>query len=184
VVAKRRPGLMAVHAALREGRLEKRYLALVRGRWSGGSRRIEDPLRRNHLSSGERVVRVHPEGKASATVLRPLSVGPVASLLEARPLTGRTHQIRVHAAAAGHPIAGDPKYGDRGFDRRLRELGLRRLFLHASGLRLPAAGPDGASRWIRAPLPEPLRRVLEALGLDFDDAAGPVAPRADLEPTC
>ena len=88
---------------------------------------------------------------------------PPATLLEARPLTGRTHQIRVHARHAGHPLAGDDRYGDRAFNRELRSLGLRRTFLHAHSLGFPHPVQD---RWVQveAPLPPELARVLDRLG--------------------
>jgi 23S rRNA pseudouridine955/2504/2580 synthase len=76
-------------------------------------------------------------------------------------VTGRTHQIRVHAQASGHPVAGDEKYGEREFNRRMREFGLRRLFLHASSVALTL--PDGQALSVNAPLDDALARVLESL---------------------
>jgi len=165
LVARRRPALRDLHAQLREGRIKKRYLALVRGTWSEQEQVVEAPLRRSIGAGGERVVRTDPEGKVARTRFRVLAGSEAATLVEAKPTSGRTHQIRVHALAAGHPLAGDPKYGDRAFNRRLRESGLRRLFLHASALRF--RDPDsGVMITVSAPLPAELGAVLAALGLN------------------
>lgn len=164
MVAKRRPVLTALHAALRDGRVKKRYRVLVRGRWQGGARDVDAGLTRNVLRSGERVVRIDDAGKAGRTRFIPRGAGEAASYLEAVPFTGRTHQIRVHAVAAGHPVAGDTKYGDRDFNRVMRDRGLRRLFLHAASLELENPG-DGERLAVEAPLPRELGTLLETLGL-------------------
>jgi len=164
IIAKKRSVLRALHEGLRQHRLDKRYLLLVGGQWRGGARRVEMELRKNTLRSGERMVRQDPAGKPSVTRLRPLAVTPTASLLEARTITGRTHQIRVHAAALGHPVAGDDKYGDREFNRKMRRLGLGRLFLHAASLQFQFEGPLDPLR-VTAPLPRELMRVLEGVGI-------------------
>jgi 23S rRNA pseudouridine955/2504/2580 synthase len=165
MVAKCRPVLTALHAAFRRAQVGKRYLVLVQGPWSGGAREVEAGLRRNVLRSGERLVRVDAAGKIGHTRFVPRRSGEMASLVEALPSTGRTHQIRVHAASIGHPVAGDAKYGEREFNRRLREHGLRRLFLHAASLAF-ANPTDGTPLTIEAPLPAVLVRVLASLGLD------------------
>jgi 23S rRNA pseudouridine955/2504/2580 synthase len=131
VIAKRRPFLLAFQQLLRSDGSNKRYLALVKGHWQGRGGPITAPLRKNILQSGERMVRVAEDGKAATTLFRPRERFSIASLVEATLVTGRTHQVRVHAQYAGHPIAGDEKYGDDGFNRELHQLGLRRLFLHA-----------------------------------------------------
>ncbi len=162
VVAKRRSVLREFHGLLRGDGMHKRYLALVKGRWQGGARRVDVPLRKNTLRSGERVVVVDAEeGKASLSVFRPLTVFADASLMEVELMTGRTHQIRVHAAHLGHPIAGDDKYGDALFDRQMRGLGLRRLFLHARSLRFQLEGQ--AATTVEAPLGVELEAVLARL---------------------
>ncbi len=140
LLAKRRPALRELHAALREGRMEKRYLALVSGQWPQERREVALPLERNILRSGERMVRTDDAGKASLTRFSVQRSGVRASLVEAEPVTGRTHQIRVHAAAMGHPILGDDKYGDREHNAWARALGLKRLFLHAHSLALDWGG--------------------------------------------
>ena len=111
------------------------------------------------------MMRVDSSGQESSTAFTPLSPGEAASLMEAHPHTGRTHQIRVHAAALGLPVAGDDRYGDRDFNADMKSRhGLSRLFLHASSLRFvhPA---DGRLLTVRAPLPADLEAVLRSLGL-------------------
>lgn len=153
MIAKRRSMLRHLHAALRgdddgDG-VTKRYIALVRGRWPATVKRVHAPLQKNNLRSGERMVEVNAEGKESLTEFSVLQrFGDMATLVEARPITGRTHQIRVHAKHAGHPIAGDPKYGDDDFSQRIRELGGKRLFLHAASL--SAQLPDGTVLEVQA----------------------------------
>lgn len=165
LIAKRRPVLTALHAAFRHGKVKKRYLVLVKGRWQGGARAVETGLRRNALRSGERLVRVDASGKLGRTRFVPRTAGKTASLLEALPFTGRTHQIRVHAASAGHPVAGDSKYGEREFNQQMRAHGLRRLFLHAASLSFENPD-DGAPLNAEAPLPAELLAVLTSLELD------------------
>ena len=163
IVAKRRRPLLDLHRAFREGRVEKRYLVLVKGRFDR-ARRIDSPLAKGVLRSGERFVSVSVQGQASRTDFVPLTWSSRSSFLEARPRTGRTHQIRVHAADAGHPVGGDPRYGDREYNRSLERCGLRRMFLHAHSLRIREA-TSGRHLSFEAPLPGELRRVLDALGL-------------------
>ncbi|HOB60705.1 MAG TPA: RluA family pseudouridine synthase [Candidatus Competibacteraceae bacterium] len=153
--------LRSIQEAFKTGRVEKRYLALVRGYWNHGPREVNQPLRRNVLRGGERMVEVLDDGKPAQTHFRPVSLHPLASLLEARIATGRTHQIRVHAAHVGHPLAGDDKYGDADFNRTMTtECGLRRLFLHAHSLNLPLGGREIA---VSAPLDAGLKAVLDCL---------------------
>ncbi|HET7922242.1 MAG TPA: 23S rRNA pseudouridine(955/2504/2580) synthase RluC [Gammaproteobacteria bacterium] len=162
VIARKRSALRALHAAIREGRMEKRYLALLTGRWQGGERTVDVALEKNQLQGGERMVRVAADGKAAQSRFRPVSRFADATLVEVTIPTGRTHQIRVHAAHIGHPVAGDEKYGDREANKRFRSLGLKRMFLHAHSLGFthPVTGePVVAS----APLDENLRAVLDRL---------------------
>lgn len=161
LIAKRRSMLRTLHTLLREGRVEKRYLALVKGRWDLGEVRLDDRLLKS-VRGGERVVTVDAGGKLAASVFRPVEIGSAASLLEVRIMTGRTHQIRVQAAETGHPLAGDERYGDREYNRKLKALGLGRLFLHAAsvGWEDPASGEW---RVYSTPLPEDLREVLSRL---------------------
>jgi 23S rRNA pseudouridine955/2504/2580 synthase len=163
LIAKRRSELRTLHELLRSGAVEKRYLLLARGNWSEGRTEITAPLSKNLLQGGERVVRVDPvQGKEARTLFRFLEKYPGACLMEADLKTGRTHQIRVHAAHAGHPLAGDEKYGDAEFNRRLRALGLKRLFLHAHYV---AFRDNERNREIEvsAPLAADLRQIIQQL---------------------
>lgn len=127
MIAKKRSILKALHAALREGTIKKTYLARVMGHWPKSLQKIDLPLKKHSLPSGERVVKVDPEGKEALTYIKPISYSPDTTLLEINLKTGRTHQIRVHTAANKHPILGDEKYGKRGKD-------FSRMALHASEL--------------------------------------------------
>jgi 23S rRNA pseudouridine955/2504/2580 synthase len=162
VLAKRRSALRVLHQLLREGQVDKRYLTLVKGRWPEGETKIDAPLV-THRVGGEARVKVDESGKDARSTFRLLErYGKTASLLEVSIETGRTHQIRVHALHAGHPVAGDERYGDRDFDDYLRSFRLKRMFLHAHSLSFdwPETGePFSAS----APLPDDLKAVLTAL---------------------
>ena len=161
LVAKRRSVLSSLHEALRTERVRKRYLALTRGNFGPRRRRSEAPLLREQRRTGERIVRVHSEGKPSVTDFVPVQVGDVASLVTAQPRTGRTHQIRVHAADLRIPLAGDEKYGDDAFNRLMRSYGLKRLFLHAASI---AIRIERKRMEFEAPLAPELAAVLERLG--------------------
>ena len=166
LIAKKRSALRTVHELLRNNQIDKRYLALLKGEWTGGERNIEAPLRKNTLKSGERIVRVANDGKSALSRFRPLLVRAEASLVEVKLETGRTHQIRVHAAFAGHPIAGDEKYGDVQFNTAMKQYGLRRLFLHARSLQFEM--PDDGQRInVQAPLSDELKTVLRNLDMRF-----------------
>jgi 23S rRNA pseudouridine955/2504/2580 synthase len=162
LLARRRSFLRAFHEQQRAGRVRKIYLALLAGRWAGGTRTVDAPLRKSQLRGGERMVSVAADGKPAQSVFTPLSRYPDATLVEVELLTGRTHQIRVHAAHIGHPLAGDPKYGDRAFNRRMREFGLRRMFLHAHRLSFTDPGTDTVID-VTAPLDPALQTVLDRL---------------------
>ncbi|MCJ8167751.1 23S rRNA pseudouridine(955/2504/2580) synthase RluC [Atopomonas sediminilitoris] len=162
MLAKKRSMLRHLHAALRGDGVDKRYWALVRGHWPTGTRKVHAPLLKNTLRSGERMVDVNPEGKEALTLFKVLRrFGRYATLVEASPVTGRTHQIRVHAKHAGHSIAGDAKYGDEGFDKEIRDLGGKRLFLHAVSLNLTL--PDGTPLSLNAPVDETWEQVMGQL---------------------
>ncbi|GAC1031249.1 23S rRNA pseudouridine(955/2504/2580) synthase RluC [Pseudomonas sp. No.21] len=163
MIAKKRSMLRHLHEALRGDGVDKRYMALVRGSWPTSKKKVSAPLLKNNLRSGERMVEVNDEGKEALTEFRVLRrFGEFATLVEASPITGRTHQIRVHTRHAGHAIAGDPKYGDEDFSREIRELGGKRLFLHAYALSLVL--PDGAPLQVEAPVDEMWEKTLERLG--------------------
>jgi 23S rRNA pseudouridine955/2504/2580 synthase len=162
LIAKKRSALKHLHEQLRLKTMRKQYSALVRGQWQAHVRAVNAPLLKNVLQSGERIVRVNPEGKPSETRFHILKRYAEATLIEASPITGRTHQIRVHTAHAGHPIACDDKYGESGFDSRMRALGLQRLFLHAS--RLTFQHPvDQRELTMEAPLDPHLQALLDKL---------------------
>jgi 23S rRNA pseudouridine955/2504/2580 synthase len=161
LVAKRRAVLRDLHAQLRERQMQKRYLALVAGRWPFGVKTIDLPLKTNLQQGGERVVRVHSEGQQAVTTFKPIEqFGKIATLLDIDLGTGRTHQIRVHAAHAGYPVAGDEKYGDREKDAKLKEYGLSRMFLHAASLTFRRGAE---SFTVEAPLPRELQAVIDEL---------------------
>lgn len=160
ILAKRRSALRALHEQMRADALDKRYFALIKGRFTNELQRVSAPLRKNLLKGGERIVEVAADGKAARTDFRALELYPGSSLVEADLRTGRTHQIRVHAAHIGHPLAGDEKYGDSAFNRQLRERGLRRLFLHAHFLAFDHP-VSGERIQVSSPLPSELRNLLE-----------------------
>ncbi|CAB0149899.1 Ribosomal large subunit pseudouridine synthase C [Pseudidiomarina piscicola] len=162
LISKRRSALRSLHQQLREKTMNKQYLALVRGHWQPHVKFIAAPLLKNTLKSGERVVRVDAAGKPSETRFRVKQAFSDCTLVEASPITGRTHQIRVHALHAGHPIACDPKYGDQVFDSQLQQQGLNRLFLHAH--RLSFEHPQtGKTVTVEAPLDDRLTATLKNL---------------------
>lgn len=132
LIAKKRSVLVKLHELLLRKKVNKRYLALLQGKWRGEIKKVKQPLEKNHLASGERVVVVSEEGKPSETHFRPLKKFADMTLVEATPITGRTHQIRVHAKYLGHPVAGDEKYGDKEFNQWVKKQGVKRLFLHSA----------------------------------------------------
>jgi 23S rRNA pseudouridine955/2504/2580 synthase len=159
LVAKRRSALRTLHGLLREGKVEKRYLTLVQGRWREQVVGVSAPLE-TRRGAGESRVRVASGGKAARSSFRLLeAIGRTASLLEVSIATGRTHQIRVHAAHLGHPVAGDERYGDPEFNDAMRRYGLRRMFLHSHTVAFvwPESGEEFS---ISVPLPQELEAVL------------------------
>ena len=162
MVAKKRSMLRYLQDLLRqEGGIDKTYYALVKGSWSKRRSVVEAPLRKNELQSGERVVKVTFDGKPSKTVFSIEKHYEDVTLVRAKPITGRTHQIRVHALHVGHPLVGDDKYGDKELNKSMRSVGIKRLFLHACSLKIPL--PDGKSLTVEAPLPEDLSVGLNKL---------------------
>lgn len=172
MLAKKRSVLRELHGMFREREMDKEYLALVHGRWTLGPKHITLSLVTHQRQGGERVVRVDAEGQAASSKFRPARFfGKLATLMEVSIGTGRTHQIRVHAQAAGHPIAGDDKYGDRDKDGVLKAYGLKRMFLHAH--KLSFVRPGGSEPFsVTAPLDDELARVLERLETVTGRAAG------------
>jgi 23S rRNA pseudouridine955/2504/2580 synthase len=163
LIAKRAAALRELHALLRDGEVQKSYLVLVAGRWQLGHKNIDAPLRTDLRVGGERTVKVDAQGKEALTEFKLIQhYGARASLLEAILHTGRTHQIRVHAAYCDHPVAGDEKYGDATFNEMLQPLGLKRMFLHAHSVSFPWSRGNGELSF-SAPLPSALSAVLDAL---------------------
>jgi len=163
MIAKKRSALRSLHEQLRSKTVHKNYYALVRGKWSNRVKFVDQPLIKNVLQSGERMVFVSRDGKPSKTLYEILEEFDSATLVQASPMTGRTHQIRVHCAFATHPIAGDQKYGDGEFDRKITELaGLKRMFLHAFSITFndPKTGKEIT---VTAPLAPELQDVLVRL---------------------
>jgi 23S rRNA pseudouridine955/2504/2580 synthase len=161
IVAKKRSALVELHRMLRGGELEKLYLAVTKGRWEGVGRELRESLHKYVDAKGERRVAVHENGMVAITQVRRLEASKDFSLLEVRLMTGRTHQIRVHLAHAGHPVLGDDKYGDFELNRRLAKTGVRRLFLHAS--RLAFSHPLTKEKLeLRSPLPADMKAFVDA----------------------
>jgi 23S rRNA pseudouridine955/2504/2580 synthase len=161
LIARKPAVLRELHRLLRGDGVDKRYLALVAGNWPRNRRRVEAPLRKNLLQSGERMVRVAADGKAAVTEFSVVERLQGATLLEARPITGRTHQIRVHAQHMGFPLVGDSKYHNDASEALARRVGLRRLFLHASSVAFELPGEGVVS--VHAPLDPDLENTLEKL---------------------
>ncbi len=152
--------------SLKNSRLDKRYLCLVKGEWRGGQRRVTKALNTNAKRHGERFVVVDSQGSYASSIMQPKAVSEIASVLEVKLLTGRTHQVRVHAQSENHPIAGDQRYGDKEFNKRMKSSGLSRLFLHAA--RLTFFHPTTEkSITVEAPLPSELLSVLDNLALSL-----------------
>jgi 23S rRNA pseudouridine955/2504/2580 synthase len=168
MIAKKRSSLRYIQQELREGRIQKIYRALVDGRWPNRRKTVSTPLVKNKLSSGERVVRVaNPDtegAKACRTEYRIIERYKGCTFLEASPITGRTHQIRVHCQSVGCSIIGDDKYCDEGVSKQYRKLGLKRLFLHAFQLKFRLS--DNTPVSIEAPLGDDLLPVFANLEQD------------------
>ncbi|UJX24233.1 23S rRNA pseudouridine(955/2504/2580) synthase RluC [Pseudoalteromonas sp. CF6-2] len=167
LISKRRSVLTDLHRQLREKTMEKNYWALVDGQWDAKTKNVTEGLRKNTLKSGERVVRVdNTEGKPSHTRFRVLERYAECSLVQASPVTGRTHQIRVHTQCKGHPIACDDKYGVAEFDQYVNKLtGLNRLFLHAHDLRFMHPKNE-TTMHVEAPLDKALSNCIKKLRAD------------------
>ncbi|MCM5703219.1 RluA family pseudouridine synthase [Larsenimonas salina] len=160
LLAKSREALLSLNEAMKQKQMDKRYMALVEGRWPARRDWVSAPLDRFDAGNGERRVRVDKEGKRSRTRIAVLETFPEMTLIEAEPVTGRTHQIRVHAQHVGHPLLGDSKYGSRNGETLARSVGLQRLFLHAHTLGFPDP-KTGRTITITASLGADLAKVLE-----------------------
>jgi 23S rRNA pseudouridine955/2504/2580 synthase len=167
LLAKKRSALTNLHEQIREGELDKRYLTLIQGDWQNSRQHVRLPLFKYNTPDGERRVRVQSDGLPSHTVFNLVRRYGSFALLEAELKTGRTHQIRVHLASSGFPIAGDDKYGDFGLNRALQKadgsrIALKRMFLHA--YQITFRHPEtGNAVTLKAPLPPECRQFLDSL---------------------
>jgi 23S rRNA pseudouridine955/2504/2580 synthase len=161
LIAKRRSVLRKLHESFRAGDVHKHYKALLLGSWPGGNRNVTEPLLTTKRRGGERHVRVDSRGKPASTLFIPEEQFASAQLTKVQLGTGRTHQIRVHAAHIGHPVAGDSRYGPEQ-DPVSREFNLRRLFLHADSLVFESPKGDRVIR-VECPLDDALTVVLDKL---------------------
>ena len=170
MVARKRSMLKHLQEALRhKGVIQKRYLALVEGHWPKTLTVVDVPLKRCEYPNGERVVRVSDDGKPSVTHFRVVQYFEGCTLVLAKPLTGRTHQIRVHAQHAGHALVGDEKYAAAELNKTMRPKGFKRLCLHAYSLDVRL--PDETLLHVCAPLPADLQIPLAAMGLEAFDVS-------------
>jgi 23S rRNA pseudouridine955/2504/2580 synthase len=162
LIAKRRSRLRALHEQIRNHELEKTYIALVSGRWPKRKVLVDAPLKKNELKSGERISVVSADGRPASTRFRVLKYLADHTLIEAMPVTGRTHQIRVHVQHSGHPIVGDERYGDDQINKLMRKRGVRRLFLHAIRIKIPGKLADGTDEIeVSAPLDKALQKFID-----------------------
>lgn len=168
ILAKKRRILRELHALLREGQITKIYWAFTKGRWKEKELRVDLPLHKDYRDGGKHVVEVHHQGKSSLTVFHPLKQFKQASLVEVKLFTGRTHQIRVHAAHQGHPIAGDDRYGDDEFNKFTRQKGLKRMFLHAYSIDFTLPSLNHHIR-VEAPLGQDLEEVIQAFQVENEE---------------
>ncbi|MCF7969996.1 MAG: 23S rRNA pseudouridine(955/2504/2580) synthase RluC [Methylococcaceae bacterium] len=160
IIAKKRSALRTLHEYFRGDGVRKSYLALLGGRWDQEKVIVDQPLLKSTNQSIERMVKVSAAGKASKTLFKRLSLFQNATLVEASPFTGRTHQIRVHAAWLGHAIIADDRYGDNEINKSFKNRGYKRLFLHAQKLQF-AHPVSGELLKVVAPLPDDLQTLLD-----------------------
>lgn len=162
LLAKDLPSLRQLHTDMKSGEIDKTYTALLMGQLQRQSLRVDKPLSRTTKRAGERIVGIDAQGKKAVTVFNRKKTFRQATLVEVDLLTGRTHQIRVHSASIGHPVIADEKYGDKDTNQYFRQLGLRRLFLHATALRFRSPA-SGKKLNIKAPLDPQLLSILDSL---------------------
>lgn len=142
ILAKKKRILREVHELLREGKINKIYWALTKGRWKKSETMVDLPLLKDYQDGGKHVVEVHPTGKRAMSEFYIVRTYQDSTLVEVKLLTGRTHQIRVHATYMQHPIAGDDRYGDVKYNQKMKQLGLKRLFLHARSINFTLPATD------------------------------------------
>ena len=160
LIAKKRSALRKLQEFFRNSEVQKTYQALLSGQWGRKKLIVTAPLLKNISKGGERIVVISPSGKAAETLFTRLKTFRNATLVEASPKTGRTHQIRVHAASLGHPIVGDDRYGVDEVNKIFKNKGYKRMFLHAETLKFPHP-VTGITMSISAPLPAHLANLLK-----------------------
>lgn len=160
IIAKKRSALRKLHEIFREDQVHKSYVALLAGRWLQQRLVVKAPLLKHSSASGDQVVKVNANGKSAETLFQRLALFSDTTLVSATPKTGRTHQIRVHAAWLGHPIIADERYGDFELNREFKKRGYKRLFLHAEKLEF-IHPVTGLSVSFHAPLPANLQELLK-----------------------
>lgn len=164
ILAKKKKILRELHELLREGKVTKIYQALTAGQWKRDELKVDVPLHKDYQDGGKHVVVVRRDGKSALTYFKVLEAFPEASLMEVRLMTGRTHQIRVHAAHQGHPLACDDRYGDNDFNKLAKQKGLKRLFLHAHSIEFTLPSLDKTIK-VEAPLDPELLEAIKAFRL-------------------
>lgn len=169
ILAKKKKILRELHELLREGKVTKIYQALTAGQWKRDELKVDVPLHKDYQDGGKHVVVVRRDGKSALTYFKVLEAFPEASLMEVRLMTGRTHQIRVHAAHQGHPLACDDRYGDSDFNKLAKQKGLKRLFLHAHSIEFTLPSLDKTIK-VEAPLDPELLAAIKAFRLSKDKA--------------
>ncbi len=160
LIAKKRTMLKALHELFKGDGVQKSYLALLSGQWQRKKQWVDAPLLKNTRQGGERMVVVSQNGKQSETLFIRLQKYSDCTLVKAEPKTGRTHQIRVHAAWLGHPLVGDDRYGNTEINKQMKKKGYKRLFLHAHQLRFKHP-VSGKMMEFTAPLPAELQALLD-----------------------
>ena len=160
LIAKKRSALRKLQELFRNSQIQKTYQALLSGQWIRKKLLVTAPLLKNTSKGGERVVVISQSGKAAETLFTRLKLFRNATLVEASPKTGRTHQIRVHAASLGHPIVGDERYGVDDVNKVFKNKGYKRMFLHANTLKFQHP-VTGILMNISAPLPSQLENLLK-----------------------
>lgn len=160
LVAKKRTILNKLHDMFRGDGIQKTYLALLAGQWNRKKQWVNVALRKNVSQGGERMVVVSKTGKPSETLFTRLQKFQTCTLVKAQPKTGRTHQIRVHAAWLGYPLVGDDRYGETEDNRFFRKKGYKRLCLHAHELQFKHPA-NGQPLTVVAPLPEQLQTLID-----------------------
>ncbi|MGZ8189808.1 MAG: 23S rRNA pseudouridine(955/2504/2580) synthase RluC [Methylococcaceae bacterium] len=160
LIAKKRSALRQLHELFRDDNIHKTYIALLSGKWARKKLVVNAPLLKNISQGGERMVVISQAGKEAETLFRRLKLFPDSTLVEASPKTGRTHQIRVHAASLGHPIVGDDRYGLDEVNKVFKGRGYKRMFLHAATLSFQHP-VSGTPMTVSAPLPQQLEQLLK-----------------------